>query len=214
MSGYTATSIAELTNEGGWAPIRSELDVRAFGINAWTRAAGEQLVSDHDEATAGHQEIYILLSGAATFTVSGEEVQAGAGSLIFVSDPSVRRAAVATADGTTVLVIGAKVGEAFQPRGWERIANALPYFGTGEYAEARRLLAESLEQHPDEPLIAYNLACAEARLGEREAALEHLTGAIRMWPDMVPWARDDEDLASLREEPGFIALTGDKASAR
>ena len=38
-------SIAELARDGdGWSPLRMHLDVRAFGVNAWTASeAGAQL---------------------------------------------------------------------------------------------------------------------------------------------------------------------------
>jgi hypothetical protein len=43
--GFVVTSIAEQTLDGGWAPLRSALDIQGFGVNAWTRGAGEELVS-------------------------------------------------------------------------------------------------------------------------------------------------------------------------
>ena len=35
---YVTAQLSELTNERGWAAIRHELGVQAFGINAWTAA--------------------------------------------------------------------------------------------------------------------------------------------------------------------------------
>jgi tetratricopeptide (TPR) repeat protein len=42
-------------------------------------------------------------------------VDAPAGTLVFVRDPAVRRAAIAEEDATSVLVVGAVSGRAFEP---------------------------------------------------------------------------------------------------
>jgi hypothetical protein len=47
------------------------------------------------------------------------------------------------------------------------------------------------------------LACAEALDGRPHAALEHLTRALELKPDLSDLARSDEDLASLRHLPGW-----------
>ena len=46
-------------------------------------------------------------------------------------------------------------------------------------------------------------ACAEARLGEREPALAHLTEAVGIAPRFAELAAADDDLASLRDDPRF-----------
>jgi hypothetical protein len=108
-----------------WKPIRSTLGIRAFGINAYTaERAGDRLFNEHDETEsfAGrqrHEELYVVLDGRATFTVDGRDVDAPAGTLVFVEDPPSRRGAVAAEAGTTVLAIGGPVGEAYEPAPWE-----------------------------------------------------------------------------------------------
>jgi quercetin dioxygenase-like cupin family protein len=61
----------------------------------------------------------VVMKGAARFTVDGEEIDAPAGTLVFISDPALTREAVATADDTVVLAIGAARGVAFEPSDWE-----------------------------------------------------------------------------------------------
>ena len=76
------------------------------------------------EALAGaqrHEELYVVLAGRATFSVDGEDVDAPAGTLVFVNDPASRRAATATEERTTVLAIGGPVGAAYEPPPWEEI---------------------------------------------------------------------------------------------
>lgn len=211
--GFVVTSIAEEMLEDGWAPLRRALDLTAFGLNAWTRPAEATLVTEHDEAHSGQHELYLLLSGAATFRVGEEEIELTAGQLVFINDPALRRTAVAREDGTTVLVVGSPPDAAYRPGGWDVIAVVLPHFRAGEYELARDILAETLERHPDEPTTAYNLACAEARLGERDRALEHLSRAVKRLPAFATMAAGDEDLASLADDPRFGALTSATATA-
>src|SRR3954453_12327525 len=131
-AGYVTTNldaiapiVFESDDEPDWRPLRHELGIGAFGVNAWVaRGPGDQAIERHDEAPAegganGHEELYVVVSGAARFTVDGEAFDAPAGTLVFVSDPELTREAVATAPDTTVLVVGAARGVAFEPSDWE-----------------------------------------------------------------------------------------------
>lgn len=112
-------------DEPDWKPLRHDLGIGAFGVNAWVAPkAGDRAIERHDEApedggSAGHEELYVVIGGAARFTVDGEELDAPAGTLVFVSDPSLTREAIATEPNTTVLVVGAARGVAFEPSDWE-----------------------------------------------------------------------------------------------
>jgi hypothetical protein len=107
-----------------WLPLRHVLGVGAFGINAWRADAGREVIERHDERadgnTDGHEEVYVVLAGSARFTVGGEDVPAPAGTVLFVEDPALERVAMAEADGTLVLTVGAARGRAFQVSSWER----------------------------------------------------------------------------------------------
>jgi hypothetical protein len=112
-----------------WKPLRHVLDVGAFGVNAWIAAQpGDQAIERHDEAVdcgcdgvapAGHEELYVVLSGAADFTVGEETFPAPAGTVVFVRDPALTREAIASAPDTTILTVGAARGIAFSPSEWE-----------------------------------------------------------------------------------------------
>ena len=91
----------------------------AFGINAWRGANGDEVIKRHSEEESGHEELYIVLSGRATFTVGGEEVDAPAGHARLRHRPKAERVAVAKEDGTVVLSLGATPGEAYEPSGWD-----------------------------------------------------------------------------------------------
>ena len=49
--------------------------------------------------------------------------------------------------------------------------------------------------------VMYNLGCAHALLGERQAALGWLMKAANAGFDVGGYAKDDKDLRSLRAEP-------------
>lgn len=186
-----------------WIPIRRHFGIAAFGVNAWSGQAGAEIVPEHDEGEDGHEELYIVIEGKATFTVAGETIDAPTGTVVFVRDPAAKRGAVAATDGATILTVGAKPGEAFRVSPWEANAEIFPLFERGEYAEAKRRLEETVREFPDAGGPLYNLACAEARLGESDAALGHLLEAVEIEGRFAEYARDDEDLASLRDDPRF-----------
>ena len=196
------------TARDGWVPIRRHLGISSFGINAWSAAEGGEVIPDHDEVPTGHEELYYVLEGTATFTLDGQTVEAPAGTLVLVSEPATKRSAVAGAGGATVLTVGGKPGEAFRVSAWEVNSEVFPLFDRGEYAEAKRLLAETLAEHPDAGGVLYNLACAEAQLGEREAALGHLRRALEINPGFAEHVHSDDDLASLRDDPSFPPPAG------
>ena len=91
-----------------WRPVRKALASTAFGLNAYTADAGDEVIESHDETSAGsagHEELYVVLTGAAAFTVDGDEVAAPTGTMLLVP-PGTRRGATATDAGTMNLVVG------------------------------------------------------------------------------------------------------------
>jgi tetratricopeptide (TPR) repeat protein len=196
--------IAELERAEGWAPIRLHLGIQAFGVNAWTaHEAGAPVVPEHGEEPSGHEELYVVTDGHAVFTVGGEQIDAPTGTIVFVRDPASIRAAVAREPGTTVLCVGGKAGEAFRPRSWEVTRQAYPLLDEGKYAEAKRVLVDALDRYEDRSVVLYNLACAEAQLGEADAALDHLSEAVGLRPSLAESAREDADFAGIRDDPRF-----------
>jgi hypothetical protein len=190
-----------------WKPVRKTLGVTAFGINAYTAAkAGDEVVEDHTEEALGHEEIYAVVKGHATFAVDGEEVDAPAGTLVYLDDAKARRSAVAKEAGTTVLAIGGVPGT-HEVSAWEYYFPALPAKSAGDYATARRILEESLTEH-DLPALHYQLARVEALAGNNDRALDELGIAVSTADRFRGWARTDDHFASIRDDPRFSALTG------
>lgn len=194
---FRAEHLDEIDATGTWIPVRRRFGISAFGINAWRADAGEEVIGEHVERS-GQEEVYVVLSGHATFTVDSETIEGPPGMVVFVRDPSALRKAVAQEAGTTILAIGGKAGEAYVGLAWEENGDILPFFARGEYAEAKARLLEALERHPGAGGLLYNLACAEARLGELEAARAHLDEAIADEGRLAQSAETDPDLEALR----------------
>ncbi len=203
---HETARIADLERPDGWSPIRLRLDVQAFGINAWTaHEPGAEVILEHHEQPSGHEELYLVVAGRARFSVGAEQVDAPAGTIVFVRDPEVTRGAVALEAGTTVLAVGGRPGEAYRPRAWETNVDVFALLDSGKHEEAKRLLTEALDRYEDRGTVLYNLACAEAQLGETDAALDHLNAAVAERPDLAENARDDGDLEPIRDNPRFPA---------
>jgi uncharacterized cupin superfamily protein len=103
-----------------WRPVRDHLGIRAFGVNAFLgHEPGDRVVELHDEnGDAGHEELYVVVRGAARFVIDGDEQHVPAGSVALVA-PGSTREAFATEPDTAVLVVGARAGVAFTPSAWE-----------------------------------------------------------------------------------------------
>jgi tetratricopeptide (TPR) repeat protein len=184
--------------------VRRRFDVRAFGVNAYTsEEVGGQVVEEHTESQLGHEEMYVVLRGGATFTLDGEDVDLDAGSLVHIADPEVKRVAVSRDPETVVLALGGKPGEPYTVSAWEAMFAAMPATRRGDWDEAIQLHEEALAERPDHPALLYNLACVEARAGRGVDALAHLRRAVELEPKWAAYARADTDFASIRREPGF-----------
>lgn len=138
--------------------------------------------------------------------MDGETQEAPAGTFVHVP-PGTERSASARVAGTTVLAIGAgPAGTPYEPSGWELLAALYPLFESGDYEEgadrAQALIA-------DYWAVYYNTACFEARAGRTDQALAHLRRAAELSPSYVAkLAPTDDDLAPLREQPGFAEVLG------
>jgi hypothetical protein len=103
-----------------WRPVRDHLGIDSFGVNAFLGAQpGDRVVERHDEAPDGHEELYVVVRGAARFVLDAEEHAVPAGSVVHVA-PGVLREAFATEPGTAVLAVGGPPGgRPFQVSAWE-----------------------------------------------------------------------------------------------
>ena len=193
-----------------WHPLRHALDVRGFGLNAYSApGVGDELIEDHTEAgegsTEGHQELYVVLRGAARFTVDGEERLVPAGSLVFLPDPTTRRHATAAEPDSLVLAVGGQEGKAYEVSSWEDRFRARGAWAAGRRDEALATIRQAAQDHPADGATFYDLACMEAMTGEHEAAIEHLGQAVALRPAVREWAAEDHELDPIRDRPDYPA---------
>jgi tetratricopeptide (TPR) repeat protein len=204
------TALAEGEGDRRYVRLRRELDIAAFGVSASYQAkAGETVIGEHDEvgpASDGHEELYVVVQGAATFTVDGDEVDAPHGTAVFVREPSAKRTAVAQEDGTIVLAVGGRRGEAYRVAPGGSLREFFRLHGAQDYEGAMSVCKEALAEYPGNAFILYNIACLENLLGRPDAALETLQKSIGSWPAYKENASEDEDFASLRDDPRFQEL--------
>ncbi|MFN2466595.1 MAG: AraC family ligand binding domain-containing protein [Gaiellaceae bacterium] len=170
MTGWKQARLSEIEPRDTWLPIRDHFGIEAFGVNAWKAPeAGANVIAEHAEETTRHEELYVVLEGHAAFTVAGEEVDAPAGTLVFVRDPDATRSAVAREAGTTVLALGAAPGQPFGIATWELTwqfsQQAMALYREQRHGEAAAVLREAIAEYPDAPGLHYNLACFESLSG-------------------------------------------------
>ena len=187
-------------------PLRYVLGYRAAGVNGWRGDAGEQLIPPHEE-DSGNEELYVVVSGRATFTVGEEQRDAPAGALVFVP-AEVFRTAVAEEDGTILFVVGATVGEAFDGGGWDTFAVADGLRQAGRIDESRAVMRREMDARPQMWALPYNAACLEALSGNADEAFEWLRRARELAPaeEIEGYLREDTDLDSIRDDPRFREL--------
>lgn len=211
MKGWTSARIDEIPKAGnGWIPVREQFGIEAFGVNAWgKRDSDGRLIGAHVETDTGHEELYYVFRGHARFTVGDDEIDAPAGTIVFVRDPDLRRGATPLDDDTVLLTAGGKPGEAFRVSDWEAgaewNAKALPFYTEKRYAEAAAVMREGIASGADIPGMHYNLACFAALAGAVDEALEELRIACAGDEALAKQAKTDPDFDAIRNDPRFPA---------
>ena len=201
---WKVAHIDDIERRGRDIPVREQLGIHAFGINAFTPNDDGTLVNEHDEAGSGQEELYIVLDGAVRFEVDGEPVDAQPGTLLFIG-PEARRKA--TGNGT-VLVVGATPGEAYHGVDW---GDAWPFhsesmkaYGDQRYADALEAVRGALEHMPDHAGLNYNYACFATLAGDTgDETFAHLRRSVQLRPQFREDARRDDDFDPVRDDPRF-----------
>ena len=201
---WQVARLDEIEKRGRDIPVREHLGIHAFGVNAYTPGEGGTLISEHDEAGSGQEELYFVLDGTARFEVDGQAFDAPAGTFVSVPPESRRKA---TGEGT-VLAIGAKPGEAYRAIDW---GDAWPFhsesmnaYGEQRYGDALQAVRDGLEHAPDHPGLHYNYACFATLSGDTaDETFGHLKRSVELYPPFREQARTDSDFAAVRDDPRF-----------
>lgn len=214
MTGYAVAHLDEIQelDDGRepMRPVRHHFGITSFGVSTWTaRKAGDRIINEHDESEPdADEELYLVLSGRASFELDGERRDAPSGTFVFVR-PGVMRTAFAEEADTTIVAIGGVPGKAYEPRGWELFAPVRPLYAAGNYAEAADRGKELLEANPGYALLFYNVACCESLAGRKADAIAHLRRAIELSEGARSFAQGDSDFDPIREDPSFRELVAE-----
>jgi tetratricopeptide (TPR) repeat protein len=89
-----------------------------------------------------------------------------------------------------------------------RVALALGwcYKRTNRLAQAIDSLERALREHADEPLLHYNLACYWSLAGNSPKALDALSAALDLDPELRSLIAEEQDFDQLRGNPEFDRL--------
>ena len=194
----------EIEKRGRDIPVREHFGIHAFGANAYTPSDKGVLIGEHTETGSGQEELYVVLEGHATFEIDGETFDAPAGTFVSVRPEAKRKA---TGEGT-ILAIGAKPGEAYQALdwggAWQFHQESMKAYGEERYADALDAVRRGLAEYPDQPGLNFNYACFSSLAGEvDDETFSHLRRSVALFEPFRSQARDDDDLAAVRDDPRF-----------
>jgi hypothetical protein len=199
MSDWTAARVDDLEAipwpgaKTTWRPLRQAIGARIVGMGAYTaEAPGQDVVEPHRESEGGmgHEEVYVVLRGRATFTLDGETLDAPAGTVVRV-DPTVHRHAVATEPRTAVLALGGE--PTYRPSSSEWIERARPHIRS-DPERARAIVDDLRAQRPDSPGLPIAEALLAVGRGDRDAAAAAIAGVDPRYREAL---RRDPDLGAL-----------------
>jgi quercetin dioxygenase-like cupin family protein len=201
---WRVARLDDLERRGRFIPVREALRVHSFGINAVTQGEDGTLINEHDEEGSGQEEVYVVLDGTATFEIDGETFDAPAGTFVSVR-PEARRKATGDA---TVLALGGIPGEPFRAMDWGEAwplhSESMTAYGEQRYADALAAVRRGLERFPDHPGLNYNYACFATLAGEvDDETFDRLRRSVESFEPFRSQARNDDDLAAVRDDPRF-----------
>jgi len=88
------------------------------------------------------------------------------------------------------------------------------YTKEGRVDEGLRMDRRLVRLTPDSPIAHYNLACSLALKRRKADAVRALRRAVEMGYRDLDWLRKDPDLASLRDNAGYVEVEADLARLR
>lgn len=94
--------------------VREVAGVSSWGMNVLELDPGCDAHPEHDHASDGHEEVYLVLRGSAVLRADGKEHRLATGDLARVPG-SVRRKLLAEKQGATVLALGGNPGRPYTP---------------------------------------------------------------------------------------------------
>lgn len=122
MEQVTVTHINDIAAYAGeheipgirFKPARQALGVTSWGMNVLELDAHCEGYPEHDHASDGHEEVYVVLRGEAVLRVGDVEHPLPTGAIARVPG-GLRRKIVTRASGVTLLALGGTPGKAYAP---------------------------------------------------------------------------------------------------
>lgn len=120
MEQVTVTRIEDIAAYAGeheipgirFRPARQALGVSSWGMNVLELDAHCEGYPEHDHASDGHEEVYVVLRGEAVLQVGGEEHVLTQGAMARVPG-GLRRKIVTRAQGVAILALGGTPGKPY-----------------------------------------------------------------------------------------------------
>jgi len=126
MRGFTLKPIDGMCaiHDGAVKLAGAELGVESFGIQILDLPASFSHYPEHDHASDGQEEVYLVLRGTGEFELDGERVTIDPGSVLWVA-PGTRRRLDPGPEGVRVAAIGSAPGHAYErPAGFRLAATS------------------------------------------------------------------------------------------
>jgi quercetin dioxygenase-like cupin family protein len=115
MADVTVKTLDEFDAAFGGAMklVRHGLGVQSFGLQVIDFPPNADQYPEHDHSDDSQEEVYIVIDGAVTLQVGGEEHELSSGSFARVG-PSEKRKLVTGAEGARVIALGGVPGKAYE----------------------------------------------------------------------------------------------------
>jgi quercetin dioxygenase-like cupin family protein len=94
--------------------VREALGISSWGMNVLEFDPNCTGYPEHDHASDGHEEVYVVLQGSIVLQTDGAERTLSQGELVRVA-PHVSRKFVTRQQGATLLALGGTPGKAYAP---------------------------------------------------------------------------------------------------
>ena len=203
LDSYPISSQQGLT----WRPVRRHFGISSFGVNAYT-ADGGRAARGRGAPRAGRarravrrpqrpRDLHARGGGARRAGRHARPLPTGTLRSAFAAEP-----------GTTVLGIGAKPGEVFKPSGWEWVFAGVSRLDQGDEAGARASCRPGSKRTRTRGRGTSTTPASRPGSGTRRRRSHSSSVRPSSIRGTARWAREDEDLVSLRENPRFLAIAG------
>lgn len=120
MDGITLKNIEDIAPYAGanaisgirFRPLRQALGVSSWGMNVLELDPHCTGYPEHDHASEGHEEVYVVLRGSVVLRAGGDERTLSQGDFVRVA-PETKRKFVTLAEGATLLALGGTPGQPY-----------------------------------------------------------------------------------------------------